>query len=130
MLIKIDFESEVPIYVQLKKQIVEGIALKRLMPGDSLPSVRQLAQDIGINLHTVNKTYNILKDEGFISMDRRKGAVISANGCSATPEYIQEFEEEIRGVIAEAYCRGMSREEFLDRCGYIYNIYEEVNDNV
>ncbi len=79
MIMCIDFESQVPIYEQLKRQIIEGIAKGDLVPGDPLPSVRQLAEDIGINLHTVNKTYNILKSEGYVVIDRRVGTIINNN---------------------------------------------------
>ena len=51
MVIKIDFKSEEAIYVQLKNQIILGIATDRIREGDSLPSVRQLADNIGINMH-------------------------------------------------------------------------------
>ena len=77
MIIKIDFESEEAIYIQLRNQIIMGIATDRIREGDSLPSVRQLAENIGINMHTVNKAYSVLRQEGLLSIDRRKGAVIS-----------------------------------------------------
>ena len=72
----IDFNSEEALYIQLCNQIILGIATSKLREGESLPSVRQMADDIGINMHTVNKAYSILKREGFIKLDRRKGAII------------------------------------------------------
>ena len=72
MIIKIDFESEEAIYIQLRNQIIMGIATDRIHEGDSLPSVRQLAENIGINMHTVNKAYTVLKQEGYIKLDRRR----------------------------------------------------------
>ena len=77
MVLKIDFESEEAFYIQLRNQIIIGIATDRIREGDSLPSVRQLADNIGINMHTVNKAYSVLKQEGFIKLDRRRGAVIA-----------------------------------------------------
>ena len=74
---KIDFNSEEALYVQLCNQIIVGIATDSLREGDSLPSVRQLADEIGINMHTVNKAYSVLKQEGFLRLDRRRGAVIA-----------------------------------------------------
>ena len=71
MIIKIDFESEEAIYIQLRNQIIMGIATDRIREGDSLPSVRQLAENIGINMHTVNKAYAVLKQEGYIKLDRQ-----------------------------------------------------------
>ena len=77
MVIEIDFQSDEALYTQLMNQIIMGIATSRLQEGDPLPSVRQLADTIGINMHTVNKAYSLLRQEGFVSIDRRKGAVLS-----------------------------------------------------
>ena len=77
MILKIDFESEEALYIQLCNQIIMGIATEVLREGDSLPSVRQLADEIGINMHTVNKAYAVLKQEGFLRLDRRRGAVVA-----------------------------------------------------
>lgn len=129
MLLKIDFESDIPIYIQLKQQIIEGIAMGNIVNGESLPSVRQLAQDIGINLHTVNKTYNLLKNDGFIMMDRRKGAVISLEKKVLTEEYMEKIKEDMMPIIAEAYCKGMDKDQFLKICSRIYNIYSEENSH-
>ena len=74
-LIQIDFDSDEAIYIQLRNQIILGIATSRLQEGDSLPSVRQLAEEIGINMHTVNKAYSLLRQEGLLTLDRRRGAV-------------------------------------------------------
>lgn len=123
MLLKIEFESEIPIYIQLKNSIIDGIAKGELKEGDSLPSVRQLASDIGINLHTVNKAYNLLRDDGFVIMDRRKGAVIGKNSSMLSEEFKEKLGEEIRPVIAESYCRGMTKEEFMSICSKIFDSY-------
>lgn len=77
MLIEIDFNSPEAIYIQLRNQIVMEIAQDRLHDGDSLPSVRSLAKDLGVNMHTVNKAYAILREEGYLKLDRRKGAIVS-----------------------------------------------------
>ena len=65
MIIELDMNSSTPIYVQLRNQIVMGIGRGELKLGESLPTVRQLAQDIGVNTMTVNKAYQILKTEGY-----------------------------------------------------------------
>ena len=77
MVIEIDFNSDEAIYVQLMNQITMGIATSRLQEGDPLPSVRQLADTIGINMHTENKAYSLLRQEGFVTIDRRRGAIIA-----------------------------------------------------
>lgn len=124
MLLKIDFESEVPIYIQLKSQIIEGIAGGELQPGESLPSVRQLAADLGINLHTVNKTYNILKQDGFLLVHRQKGVVINQrDGMKITDEYLERLQAELRPFIAEAFSRGMKNDDFV---GIAVVIFDEL----
>ena len=85
MLIEIDFNSNEAIYVQLQNQIIMGIATDAIREGDTLPSVRQLADTVGINMHTVNKAYSILRQEGFIQLDRRRGAVVAIDADKAQP---------------------------------------------
>ena len=83
MLIEIDFNSNEAIYVQLQNQIIMGIATDAIREGDTLPSVRQLADTVGINMHTVNKAYSILRQEGFIQLDRRRGALVAIDADKA-----------------------------------------------
>ena len=71
MVIGIDEYSDVPIYQQIRNQIVMGISDGRLQAGEQLPTVRALAHDMGINTMTVSKAYQILKAEGYISTDRK-----------------------------------------------------------
>ena len=77
MVLKIDFNSDEAIYIQLRNQIIMGIATEMIHEGDTLPSVRQMADHIGINMHTVNKAYSVLRQEGYVKLDRRRGAVVS-----------------------------------------------------
>lgn len=76
MIVNIDLDSQIAIYEQLKNQIIRGILKGELLPGEQLPSVRQLSADLGINMHTVNKVYKILENEGFLSINKKKGAFI------------------------------------------------------
>lgn len=77
MVLEVDFSSDEPIYQQIRSQIVHAVATGELCAGDSLPSVRSLAADLGVNMHTVNKAYAVLRDEGYVVMRRRSGAVIA-----------------------------------------------------
>lgn len=121
MLINLDFQSEVPIYLQLKNQIIEGIATGQLKKGEPLPSVRQFAEDLGINLHTVNKTYTLLKQDGFIQVHRQKGVVVNPEeGPNATEEYMKQLHQELHPMIAEAFCRGMREEDFNKICNEVF----------
>ena len=115
MLISLDMSSEIPIYVQLRNQIVTGIGKGELKAGESLPSVRQMARDAGINSMTVNKTYQILKTEGFIEIDRRKGATVCPVQKTAN-RFREKLEAELELLSAEACLKGMPKEEFLRIC--------------
>ena len=126
MLIEIDFSSDEAIYQQLCDQIILGIATSRLVDGEVLPSVRQMADEIGINMHTVNKAYTILRPEGFVKVDRRRGAFISVDEKNRE-RALAIMEKEMRVLLAEARCRGLSRNEMLLLVNRIYDEYDGVN---
>lgn len=109
MILEVDFNSEEALYIQLRNQIIVGIATNRLKEGESLPSVRQLAESIGINMHTVNKAYTVLKQEGFVKVDRRRGAVIAIDADRISD--LEQMRESLRVILARASCRNISREE-------------------
>ena len=121
MLIEIDFNSGEAIYIQLRNQIIMGIATSTIQEGDSLPSVRQLANTVGINMHTVNKAYSILKQEGFIRLDRRKGAVIAIDMDKARA--VLEMKEQLRVLLARGRCKNISREEVHALVDELYEEY-------
>ena len=120
MVIEIDFNSDEAIYVQLMHQIILGIATSRLQEGDPLPSVRQLADTIGINMHTVNKAYSLLRQEGFVTIDRRRGAIIAVDENKI--KAMEEMKENLIVALAKGCCRNVSREEVH---GLIDEIYDE-----
>ncbi len=121
MIIEIDFNSDEAIYLQLRNQIVLGIATARFREGDALPSVRQLAENIGINMHTVNKAYSVLRQEGFVKVDRRKGAVIAIDIDKM--QAVEELRETMKVIIAKAWCKNISREEVHSLIDEIYEDY-------
>ena len=116
MILKLDMNSTVPIYVQLRNQIVMGIGHGELKEGERLPTVRQLASDAGVNTMTVNKTYQILKAEGYIQTDRRQGAMVARNITMN-----KEFREKLELLSAEASINGMDKSEFMKMCESIYS---------
>ena len=122
MLIEIDFNSDEAIYVQLQNQIIMGIATATIHEGDALPSVRQLADRVGSNMHTVNKAYSVLKQEGFIQLDRRRGAVsaIDANKAQA----ILEMKAQLRILLAKGSCKSISRQEVHELVDEIFDEYD------
>jgi len=119
MIIEINTQSHSPIYEQLRDQIVLGIAAGKLEANEELPSVRRFAADLGINFHTVNKVYSLLEGEGYITMDRRKGAVV-ASSMAASDEFLQKLSQQIKLAAAEAVCHGISGVEFLSICSKGY----------
>lgn len=114
MILKIDFDSDMPIYVQIKNQIIEGIAKGEIDKGEELPSVRALAEDIGINMHTVNKAYNMLKDEGYIKIDRRKGAIVALNLDISKDKFNDDLKRNLYFYMAECFNRNIKKEEIID----------------
>ena len=119
MFVRIDQALDVPLYQQLRNEIVRGIAQEELAPGDALPSVRNLASDLGINLHTVNKAYALLRDEGYVEMKGRKGAFVAqpaaakerlsrdihqlALAFKASGGVRQEFEQQVKAQLDEVF---------------------------
>ncbi len=126
MIIEIDFNSDEALYIQLRNQIVIGIATSKYREGDSLPSVRQLADRIGINMHTVNKAYTVLKQEGFVKVDRRRGAIIALD-LDKIQAY-KELELELKVILAKACCKNISIMEIHSLIDEIYDDYGEQRD--
>lgn len=121
MIFTIDFNSSEALYIQLYNQIIMSIARDTIKEGDSLPSVRQLAEEIGINMHTVNKTYTILRQNGYIKLDRRHGAVIALDVDKLMA--VKEMSSELRVIIAKAMCKNISADEIHAMVDDIINEY-------
>lgn len=122
MLIEIDFNSDEAIYIQLRNQIIMGIATAQLQEGDSLPSVRQLAEDIGVNMHTVNKAYATLRQEGFLSMNQRSGAVIALDIDKI--EALADMKRQLRVVLAKGRCKNITKEDVYELVDEIFAEYK------
>lgn len=121
MIIEIDFKSSEAIYMQLCNQIILGIATSAIREGDSLPSVRQLAGEVGVNMHTVNKAYGVLRQEGYIRLDRRHGAVIALEMDRI--KALEEMEQQLVILLAQGCCKNISRQEVHSLVDEIYNVY-------
>ena len=122
MIIEIDFNSDEAIYMQLRNRIIMGIATSELREGDSLPSVRNLADNIGINMHTVNKAYTVLKQEGFIQLDRRRGAVIAVDIDKL--QALEDMKQNLRIILAKGICKNITEEEVHALVGEIFDEYK------
>ncbi|MBP3476094.1 MAG: GntR family transcriptional regulator [Lachnospiraceae bacterium] len=127
MFIEIDFNSDEAIYMQLRNQIIMGIATSRFREGDSLPSVRQLADHIGINMHTVNKAYTVLRQEGYVKVDRRKGAMIAVDVDKM--QALKDVRNDLLVTLAKASCKNISKEEVHALIDEIYEDYGKGMDD-
>ncbi len=118
MVIEIDFNSDVAIYMQLRNQIVIGIATAEIREGETLPSVRQMAEKIGINMHTVNKAYSVLRQEGLVTIDRRRGAVVTIDVDKI--QALEELKGQMLILLAKSSCKGITRKEVHQLIDEIY----------
>ena len=118
MLLHLDFTIDTPIYRQIHDQFVLGIADGRLLPGEKLPTIRALANETGVNMMTVNKAYQLLKQEGHITADRRGGTLVSGH-CEVFSN--EKTLDELRLPAASAKLAGMSRKDWLELCRKAYN---------
>lgn len=125
MIIKIDFNSSEAIYMQLRNQIIIGIAQEQIKSGESLPSVRQLADELGVNMHTVNKAYSLLKSDGYLTLDRRKGAVVCVS-VETKHKNLETMNIGMRMMVAEAICKDISLAEMHQ---IITDMYREFGDS-
>ena len=123
MFIEIDFNSDEALYLQLRNQIIIGIATSQYQEGDALPSVRQLADTIGINMHTVNKAYSVLRQEGFVKVDRRRGAVIAIDIDKL--QAMEELKKDMQVLLAKSRCKKISKEEVHALIDEIYQNYAD-----
>ena len=110
MVIKIDEYSDIPIYMQIRNQIVMGISSGELKAGEQLPTVRALALEIGINTMTVSKTYQMLKNEGYIMTDRKNGARVRQQ-IAQSGVISEENKNELRRIVSEARISGVAKKD-------------------
>lgn len=123
MILSLDYSADIPIYQQIRNQIVLGIASGNLAPGAKLPTIRALATELGINMMTVSKAYQTLKSEGYIHSDRRNGAWVAP--CAGGGAVLHKVEESLRLIVAEARLSGIEEETILDLCHQFYHEGEE-----
>lgn len=127
MAVKLDMASPVPLYMQIKNQIIIAIASGAYEPGARLPSVRAFAEELEVNMHTVNKAYLLLRDEGYITLDRRRGGVVAEVPKEPSEKFIRHLSDELLPAAAGAKCMGMTRKEFRKLCAQAYETLEKSN---
>lgn len=119
MIISINETLDIPIYIQIRNQIIHGISSGELAPGEMLPTVRDLAANIGLNTMTVSKAYQLLKQEGYIYTDRRNGTRVMEHFEHVSLSH--ENEMLLKKIIGEAKICGYSKEEILEVCAKVYD---------
>lgn len=123
MVIEIDFNSDEALYIQLRNQIIMGIAKDILKEGESLPSVRQMASELGVNMHTVNKAYALLRQDGYVKLDRRNGAVVSVS-LENRGYHIENIHSDMQMIVAQAICKEISLAEMQKLVQEMYDTFE------
>jgi GntR family transcriptional regulator len=115
MLLSIEPDGPVPIYQQIRDRIVEAIADGAQPAGSGLPSTRQLAVDLGVNFHTVNKSYDLLRQEGLLRISRKSGAVVQRDAGSGPPDpgWVQDWAARLRTLLAEAAAQGLPERDII-----------------
>jgi DNA-binding transcriptional regulator YhcF (GntR family) len=121
MLLTIDLDSPQPIYVQIRNAVVEGIAGGKLKDGDTLPPVRALAAQLGVNLHTVNKAYRMLQLDGFVKILGSRGTVVTAAGGRDSRDFMEAAAETLKNIVSEAVSRKIPREQLIGLVNRLYN---------
>ncbi len=111
--ISIDRLSAQPVYEQLAEQVRELVASGLLEPEAALPSVRQLASDLGVNLNTVARGYRMLQSEGFLEIRDRAGVVVAAPEKRIAPAARDELLGQLRATLARLRQAGMQQDELL-----------------
>ncbi len=110
MVIRIDEFSDVPIYLQIRNQIVMGISDGKLTAGEQLPTVRALAMEMGVNTMTVSKAYQLLKTEGYILTDRKNGARVRYE-IEQRGRISDADKNELKRIVSEARLSGVSKKD-------------------
>ena len=128
MILNLDFKSDVPLYTQITEQIIKSIANGNLKINESLPSVRNMAEEIGVNLHTVNKSYNLLKEKGYINIDRRKGAIVNSLPLAKKDENVEKIKSTLDLLVAESYLLGITKDEFIEYSKKQFSDYGVINN--
>src|SRR6202043_958943 len=118
MLLSIEPDGPVPIYQQIRDRIVEAIARGRQRAGSALPPIRQLAVDLGVNFHTVNKGYDLLRQEGLLRLGRKSGAGVRRDAGSGPPDpgWAQDWPGGLRPLLAEAAAQGRPPTGIVGEC--------------
>ena len=113
MMIELQPYGDKPIYEQLILEIKRGIITGELQPGEAVPSVRTLASDIGINMHTVNKVYKHLQVEKVL-VKQKNGFIVNPESFKPTPDVLHQLTQQIYELVIEKELYELSDEQILE----------------
>lgn len=108
MLIELDSASTVPLFAQIAGSVRRQIAAGAIKAGDRLPAARELAASLGVNMHTVLRAYQVLRDEGLVDMRRSRGVVVTARAPDEA-----ELIDQAKAFIALARRHGLSDADLI-----------------
>lgn len=112
MFFEIDPNSQIPLYMQLTQQIKQAVVNGQAEIGQALPSVRNLASDLAMNMHTVNKAYNLLVDEGVLSKNAQGYSIYLNKMQLESPVYQHELKEQLKYLMIDSFVHGVDLTEF------------------
>jgi len=114
MVFQLNYKSGKPVYLQLVDQVKAAVASGAARPGDSLPSIRPLAEDLRVNRNTVAKAYSELESQGVIETSAGKGCFISGNASALRKDArVKILTEEIDQAVVQAHHLQVTRSDFL-----------------
>ena len=121
MKIIISNSSSIPIYEQIKNQIISQIISGELQEGEMIPSIRLLAKEIKISIMTIKKAYDELENEGYIKSVQGKGTFVAPKNTELAKERAnKEIEEHISKIIEISNKFNITKKEILDLFEFIY----------
>ena len=113
--------SDVPIYQQIKNQIINSIGNNELKANDMLPSIRNLAKDLRISILTVKKAYDELEQEAYIRTVQGKGTFVTPRNNELIREkQLSIIEGHIEDIVNIAKVSNINKSDIIDICNYIY----------
>ena len=125
MVFQLNYKSGKPVYLQLVDQVKAAVASGAVRPGDSLPSIRPLAEDLRVNRNTIAKAYTELESQGVIETSAGKGCFISGNASALRKDArVKLLTEEIDQAVVQAHHLQVTKAEFLRLSEERYDTFE------
>ena len=126
MILQINFKSGMPIYLQIVDQVRAAAASGALRPGEALPSIRPLAEELRVNRNTIAKAYTELESQGVIETLPGRGCFLKENQSALRKKVRRELlVEHIDQVVVQAHHLQVPRDEFLELIRERLNVLDD-----